>query len=245
MFKSLTAPMVLAAAFAISGSSAVQAATIDVTRIADNPHESVFGLRANTGTEGRDLDGAIITATYADGSSEALVWEAVNFDYTLDGGATGAGVSLFMNYDALQVTASAMMTSLSFDLAPATTVFDSMYGLFPFPDPGSTPGSSFGNEFVFAEGEASMVGTLGVTYSGIVNLAGAEAAGDLFTTMTLDFTGLVGGGYQGYFSFYSDMDTMEVAGDLTPVPLPTSLSFMLLGLAGLGATRHIRQTRKA
>ncbi len=230
----------------LAGVSSANAATIDVTRIANNPHESVYGLRAATGTDGRDLDGAVITAVYEDGTSEVITWEAVDYDRTLDGFADGEGVDLFMNYDALEVTANRRMSSLSFDLTGATTVFDSAYGLFPFPDPNSTPGSSFGGAFVFAQGGDGLLGTLGVEYSGIVNLAGAAAAGDLFTTMTLDFTGLLPGGFEGFFSFYSDMDTMEVAGDLvpqlTPVPLTSSMSFLLLGLAGLGlGARRRRQ----
>ncbi len=210
-----------------------QAATVNIVRVADNPQETVYGIRDNTGTDGVDLDGAIFTATYADGTSEEIVWNALRtFNYSIDGEAAGTDTYVYMSWDGFEMTTTRLLTSLLIQLAPASSVFDTTF-IFD-PDPASTPGSSFGYPFELYSAYSGLQGSITATYSGIVNMAGDVARGDLFTDMLVDFSGLSTGGILGAVSFRSDMDTLRYAGDLTPIsPVPLPAGFWLL-LAGMG-----------
>lgn len=187
--------------------------TIDITRLNEDPHESVNGIRADTTTRGVDLEGATITATFADGTVETLTWHALD-PYT-NGGATGTDIEMSYGYTWHELTTTKLLTSLEFDLQPASSVFDTTTD--PDYPPGlSTPGSKVGFPFQLAPEHAGMGGSIDVTYTGIVNLAGSPAVGDLYTTMIVDFTGLPGGGLLGDLKWNSDIDTMRDAGDLVP-----------------------------
>lgn len=226
---------------------------------------------APTVTRGVDLAGAVVTATLlnADGTgtfSESRIWERFNdvgspFAYT-NGGVNGNQWSLFQGGGAIVdlVTDMRTMTSLRIDLTNSiavnpgdpnpndfriegASVFDISAADESDSDPSddafSTVGSEFGFPFRFVAGEPD--GNVAVTYSGAVNITGAPAAGDLFTTMLIDFTGLNGGGFSGNAQYEADQDTLAVAGDLVPVaavPLPAGLPLLLAGLAGLGLLRR-------
>lgn len=234
--------------------SAVQAATVDIVRLDTDARESVHGIRDNTGTYGSDLIGAQITANYADGSSENMTWwsnpqtftEPNGYTYTtIDGYANGDNIDMMLLWDGFEVTTTSLLTSLSINLLPAGVVFDTDPSLDDSPGGGSTPGTSFGFPMELYSEYASLTGSVTATYTGIVNLFGAPAAGDLFTTMTVDFSNLSAGGILGDIAFRSDMDAMRYTDDLSPVPLPSSLSLLLLGLGGLGLRRHASRRRAA
>nr|WP_246253308.1 DUF4214 domain-containing protein [Sulfitobacter maritimus] len=61
-----------------------------------------------------------------------------------------------------------------------------------------------------------MGGRVTATYSGEVNLVERPAQGDLYTTLTIDFTNLPAGGLLGKAEWDSDIDTTKYAGDLAP-----------------------------
>ncbi len=252
IFRLLTVTFTATAVFSLNF-NAVEAATIDIVRSGAELIESTHGLRDDTGTDGTDLDGAMITATYADGTSEQITWEGDPRIFTdpdgstygsINGWARGADTDLFMSWDGFEMTTTSVLTSLSIDLAPASAVFDTTF-IFDDNDPNgeSTQGSSFGFPFELYSGYENLEGAITATYTGIVNLVGDAPVGDLFTTMSLDFSMLLGGGILGDLGFRSDIDVMRNEGDLSPVPLPTSLSFLLIALAGLGLT-HLAGRRR-
>ncbi len=188
--------------------------SIHVDRLDENPHETVHGIRADTSTRGVDLEGAQITATYADGSTETLTWQA--FDPFTNGGAIGENINMSYGDSWHELTTTKLLTSLRFDIQPANSVFDTTFTTDDDPLGGSTPGSKNGFPFKLSPEYEDMPGDFKVIYSGIVNLAGSPAEGDLYTTMVVDFSNLPAGGLLGDLSWNTDIDTMKDAGDLVP-----------------------------
>jgi hypothetical protein len=187
---------------------------IDVVRLDENTHESVHGIRADTTSRGVDLEGAQITATYADGSTETLTWQA--FDPYTNGGVIGADINMSYGNSWHELTTTKLLTSLQIDLQPASSVFDTTVTNDDDPLGGSTPSSKNGFPFHLSPEYEEMPGDFTVTYSGTVNLVGSPAAGDLYTTMVVDFSDLPAGGLLGDLSWNSDIDTMRETGDLVP-----------------------------
>lgn len=192
--------------------------TIDIVKLDENPHETVNGLRADTVSRGVDLQGATIRATYADGTTETLTW--VPFDSYTYGGANGENISARYGYDWHELSANKLLVSLEIDLQPSSSVFDVNPDYSDYPAGNSTPGSHNGFPFELDDEFSNISGSLTVTYSGIVNIRGADAVGDLYTTMRVDFSGLSGGGFLGDLRWRSDIDTLEVPGDLLPTGAP-------------------------
>jgi hypothetical protein len=221
--------LVLATAI-IAGTA--NAATIEFNSFTGNAMETAYGMRDDTTTRGADLDGAIVTATFVDGSQEAVTWQAL--DQWTNGTAVGDDFTVSMGWMGFELSTTNLLASIEFYLAPASTVFD--ISLAAEGADGNTPTSRRGYPFEIYEGGDILEGIINVTYLGAVNLAGQAAAGDLFTTMLVDFTQLATGGLFGDVSFQSDMDTLRYAGDLAPadVPLPASFALLLCGIAGLG-----------
>lgn len=192
--------------------------SIDIVRLDENPHETVNGVRDDTASRGVDLEGATITATYTDGSTEILTWHALD-PYTF-GGATGTDIDMSFGFDWHELSTTKPLASLQIDLQPASSVFDTTFDSSDHPIGNSTPGSLNGFPFQLAPEYEGTSGDLTVTYSGIVNLKGSPAAGDLYTTMAVDFSKLPGGGLLGNLKWKSDIDTMRDAGDLVPAGVP-------------------------
>lgn len=186
--------------------------TVEIIQLDEEPHESAFNVRTDTSSRGVDLDGAQITATYADGTTETLTWQALD-PYT-NGGATGENIDMFFGYSWHELSTTKLLTSLQIDLAPADSVFDTTFAMDYDPLGGSTPTSKNGFPFKVAPKHEDMSGNITATYTGIVNLSGSEAVGDLYTTMIVDFSGLPEGGLLGDLVWNSDIDTLE--GPLEP-----------------------------
>lgn len=191
--------------------------TIDIVRLDEDPQESAVGIRADTSSRGVDLEGAQITATYADGTTETLTWHATD-PYTY-GGATGADIDMSYGYSWHELSTTKLLTSLQIDLAPANSVFDTTFAMDDDPLGESTPSSKNGYPFKVSPEYEDMAGSVEVTYTGIVNLAGSAAVGDLYSTMIIDFSGLPDGGLLGDLMWNSDIDTFE---DTVPVDLTAS-----------------------
>lgn len=193
--------------------------TISVAKLDENPHETVNGIRSDTSSRGIDLDGAQITATYADGTTETLVWQALD-PYTLGGASGPSGLAMSYGFDWHELSTSKLLTSLRIDLQPASSVFDTNLDNDDFPDGNSTPTSLSGFPFELSPDYQDIDGEIGVTYSGIVSFKGSPAVGDLYTTMEIDFSNLPAGGLLGELKWNSDIDTMENAGDLVSASAP-------------------------
>lgn len=253
--------VILGAFCGMMASGAATAATVDVFTETGMAMETEFGFRANTGTRGDDLAGAVVTATLGDGSVETRTWSV--FTPFATGGVNGSDWSLFKNqlgFTSIDVLNGQVVTKLVIDAStsqastpmtpvdPAVFQGASLFDISPADEgsPDSTTGSAFGSPFEFVNGFNFVpTGTVAVTYSGAVNLKGAPAVGDLFTTMTLDFTGLTGGGFSGSSVYTTDMDTLLVPNDLVAVepsviPLPAGLPLLLAGLSGLALIRRKR-----
>lgn len=209
--------------------------SIDIARSQTNAHESIYGLRSDTSSRGTDLVGSGITATFADGTSETLTWQA--FDPYTNGGVTGTDISMLYGYETHELTTTKLLTSLQIDLAPSGSAFDSTVVDETDGDyaGGSTPGSLYGFSFYVTPEYETLSGGITATYSGIVNLVGRPADGDLYTTMTIDFSELSAGGILGDLSWNSDIDSMQYAGDLLPAGSDAALSGddILTGTAGV------------
>lgn len=188
--------------------------SIEIVRLDENPHETVHGFRTDTMSRGVDLDGAKIIATYADGTTETLTWRAID-SYTY-GGANGANIDMSYGYDWHHLNTTKALASLTIDLQPASSVFDTTTDYDDYPVSASTPGSKNGFPFQLEPSYANLGSKIAVTYSGIVNVQGTSAVGDTYTTMTIDFSQFPGGGLLGDLQWNSDIDTLEKAGDLIP-----------------------------
>ena len=185
---------------------------IVINRLDEDPHETVYGIRDDTSSRGVDLEGARITLTYADGSVETLTWHATD-PYT-NGAAVGEDTQMSFGYDWHHLETTKPLATMEIDLQSASSVFDTTTTADDDPNGGSTPTSLEGFPFRVESGSRDLAGDIEVTYSGIVNLAGSPAAGDLFTTMTVDFSDLPEGGLLGNLAWKSDIDTMREEGDL-------------------------------
>ncbi len=234
--------------------SYASAASVTIQTETGTAMETEFGIRADTGTRGHDLAGAEVTATFTAGGPVTLTWQS--FDGFTTGGVNGDRWSFFLDGDDTVdvVSAGRIMTGFTIDLTnsisftaatgvdPAISNGATLFDISREEIVGSTPGSGRGHPFAVTPG-SGLVGSIAVTYSGAVNLVGSAPAGDLFTTMTVDLTGLSGGGLNGTLSYTSDTDTLRVAGDLNPVavstiPLPAGLPLLLAGMGALAVIRR-------
>ena len=184
-------------------------------------YQTTDGIREDTSSRGVDLAGALIVATYGDGTAENLTWTA--FDPYTFGGATGTDIAMSFGFAEHILSTTKLLTSLEVNLKPASSVFDITTTMEDDPDGINTPTSKNGFPFEILSDDEAETGSVTATYSNIVSLTGHPAEGDLFTTILIDFSSLSAGGVLGEIRWNSDIDTLETAGDLVPVsPLVTT-----------------------
>lgn len=190
-------------------------------------------------TTGADMVGMEVTATFGSGFSETLSWTATGTD---SGGVSGSGWSLTQSGDTFGSFSWAfsftddlvrhdvsLLTGLTLNGIPGLTVFDRTE-----PSPG-TDGSESGWDL---ETNLTNDALVAGEYSDPVGIGGKKPVGDIFHTLTIDFTGLSGDGVRSTdFTFVQDTDNDS---RLTQVPLPGTLALLALGLLGLGAASRRR-----
>lgn len=180
-------------------------------------YQTTDGIREDTSSRGVDLAGAMIIATYGDGTTESLTWAA--FDPYTFGGATGMDIAMSFGFAEHILTTTKLLTSLEVDLTPASSVFDITTTMEGDLDGINTPTSKNGFPFEILSDDEAETGSVTASYSNIVSLTGDPAEGDLFTTIFIDFSGLSASGVLGEIRWNSDIDTLETAGDLSAMAL--------------------------
>ena len=229
MTKSLTA-LAFAAAALIAPMSA-NAATVSIGSSMGGTFEATTGIGDTTTTQPSDLAGALITAVYSDGTQETMTWRRLG---STRWGARGSSANVLARGDAMRLATNKTVQTLSLDLTPSATVFDTIDTRGMSGGGISTPSTSFGVPFFIQSDHSHLVGDIDVTYSGAVNIAGHATVGDIFTRMQIDFTDLQGGGFMGRLTFGGDTDVLAAGASLSRVPLPASLPVLLLGLGVFG-----------
>ncbi len=233
----------LLACFTVFSAGVASAATINIYQSSGTKIRSSAGVGESTATEGRHLAGSLVTVTYADGTTEDLVWRRVG-RYSL-GGAYGSDITISQNGGPMVIDARKTVSAIYIDLAPSNTIFD-IVDTRGNPDPtASTPSTSFGTPFSIERGGDGLTGQIDVTYSGIVNIAGHAAVGDIYTRMLVDFSGLTSGGFLGRMRIEGDTDSLADNAVMSVVPLPAGLPLLIAGLAMFGFMRSRRKAALA
>ncbi|SMD11488.1 hypothetical protein [Primorskyibacter flagellatus] len=179
-------------------------------------YQSLYGIRDDTVTRGGDLAGMIVTASYVDGTTDTVTFGAT---WGAWGQANGSGFEISLEWKAFELSVTKSLKSLSLDTRAASAVFDASTSTRLGDD---TYGTKVGYAFsVF--GDYDPEGVIDVNYSQAFVLAGHERAPDTYTRLSIDFSGLEGGGLSRNLQFRSDLDSLAVSGDLSSVPLPASL----------------------
>lgn len=217
------------------------AATVKISTDEGVLHVSENGIRQRTSRDGVTsyytsvsgwaLEGMRVMAHYANGSSEALTWARMGDASEEWGGVTGAGVSLSYRVRDFWLTATSRLLSLEIDAASGNALFD----ILRDPEDG-TGGDTMGTSYGFAYNTRDpddLEGIINVQYRNAVQVRGYERGTDAFTKMIVDYSKLSDGGLLGSTTFQSDLDSIAVAGDLNPVPLPAGLPLLVLGLGAI------------
>jgi len=157
------------------------------------------------------------------------------------GGVTGSSFGLTYDGANFLLDTTVTLTSLVLNAALGNSIFD--IAEINEGQAGNTPTTLRGFPLEITGGDP-VDGVLQATYSDQVTLAGSPTGVDSFATLSLDFSGLTGGGLLGTLAFNTDLDTLALAGDLSPamvpVPLPAGLPLFLGALVVLAGVSRSR-----
>lgn len=230
----LSAPGVaLALALVMPGQSSAAPVGSSFVSVPGTP----FDTAALTGfsTDGALMGGMEVTAFFAGGGSETVIWSAVTES------AAGTGWTLSQPNDTfgtpwrLANSSASTITSFLIDGLLGNTAFDIVSG--PFLSTGSADGRAFSS--ADASNTTEITGATG-TYSNQLSVGGVFF-GDLYVRLSVAFTGtgLTSG---NTFSFVADTDNARAdRGGIVAVPAPGALALFGVGLVGLGLVGRRRK----
>lgn len=195
-------------------------------------------------TTGANMDGMLVTAYFASGGSETVLWGDTG---AVSGAAVGTGWSLSESGDTfggewtLYNASAGNITRLLIDAGKGNTVYDVNYdngvlGSGASTDFGTTE-SARGWTFDVVSGSANL--SLAATYRDAVTLTGTSPVGDLYRYLDISFNAFDNGERLVYIS---DTDNILFAGDITPVP-EVMTTLLPLGIAVFGLAFASRRCR--
>ncbi len=198
-------------------------------------------------TTGNDMDGMRVTVTYANGGTSTEYWSDNVGAVSSDGWSLS--MTDFQENTFLQTqwlfdvddSKGLEIASLKIEALLADTVFDiinesSGGSIYTEHTPGSAEGlavdiNNYGRPW---ERTSSYSGNVHATYSGQVTYQGDSSYGDLFQTLTIDFTvgDYFGSSTGDSLAFYADTDNLK-----DPVPEPATMLLFGAGMVMLAGRR--------
>lgn len=195
---------------------------------------------------GASMADATVTVTYGDDTIRTYDWTALGGNAggvdlligdstsTVSVGTFGmSGSSWTTNWDLDVTNSSFTIANIFIDAGEGDAVFD----IISSPD--NSAGSSTGKAFWIT---SSSYDDITATYSGAVGIAGAAPLGDLYRYLNINFTGN-SFGINDTLSFRADTDMIK--GNINPVPEPSTVILMGLGLASLVGYNRKRNGKKS
>lgn len=207
------------------------AGAVQQTSMVDN-----FLVNAN------QLAGMNVQALFSDGSMESLIWTDMG---GATGGVTGTNWSMTATGNALNSVTltnnrAESLVEFLMDGGPGDGVFDIGAPAFTAT---RTPNTNIGNSFQVNSEPEDL--TYNVVYFDPVRINMLPPNGDIFRSLRVGITGgaSIGGGLGSgdVLRWNTDMDALSIAGDIRPVPAPTTLALLL---GGLGSGALIRRRRR-
>ena len=195
----------LRAADTLSERSQFRDIIVETEALAINPHVTTNGSGDasnpadldNRNARGSDFDGSVVTAEFADGSTETVTWRALDAS---SGEARGTNILIeatgSTHFGGFMISTTETLTKLTMETLPGGKVFFDIGRAFEG-GAGNTENTGGGNPVIVVDADASVSGTIAATYSGIIGLEGDGFSSDAYTTVEIDFSGLSSGGVDG------------------------------------------------
>ena len=223
MKKTILALMVMTFMAAASSANAL------IINYENGTAQNTSGLSTYSTTD-EAMYGMTATVTLSDSTSYTYIWSYINSDTSgfsfYDEDDTYYG-SLSLSGDSWNNSWILDVTEDDFEIASIFIGAGAGNAVFDvFDDSVGTADSALGTFYTSYSNE------LTVTFSGIVSVGDDDAVGDLYRYLLLDF----GDDYFGSddtLKFWADTDTLAVSGDINPVPEPSTILLMGLGITGL------------
>jgi hypothetical protein len=229
--------------FAILLTSIANAGTLVVNY--DNGQTQLTSGISNAQTDGDEMVGMKVVATFSDNTTETLFWAATVAD---TGGVTGNGWSLIQSGDTFNDISPWILTSTSkiiksffIDAGLGDTVFDTD-GVAVL-----SPNSALGKQFKFDPfaPTAHTDWDVTATYSDIVQVGGT-IYGDLYRNLNISFDNsfFAPTTAPAVLSFIADTDNLEISGDINSVPEPATMLLLGTGLVGVAGAARRKQKKQ-